>query len=260
MKQTLTIAHKELIDAIRDRRALTSFLMYSWMGPAVILLVSAALKGKPSGDPRLVLTGMISVFALVSAFTGGMAVAMDVLAGERERRSLLPLLINPVSRGQILAGKWLAVCVFAVAGVLANAAGFALVCSLAGIRLASSLPGFVGVMVFGLVPLAAFAAALELAISTMCRTVKEAHNYLSMLMFLPMGVGMFLVFYPAAGATSFHFLPVLGQQWALEHWLRGGEIHAWQALLVGLVTVICAGCVLIEAANRLQRDEVVYGE
>jgi sodium transport system permease protein len=252
----LIVARKELVDAVRDRRSLLSFLLYALMGPAVILLVSAGLRG----DTKTVLAGMISVFALVSAFTGGMAVAMDVLAGERERRSLLPLLVNPVSRREVLAGKWLAVSLFATAGVLANAAGFALVGALAGIKLGGSLFGLLLLLACGLIPLALFAAALELAISTLCRSLKEAHNYMSMLMFLPMGVGMFLVFYPRAAAAWLRFLPVIGQQWQLDLWVRGGTVNVHQALLTGLATAVCAPLVLVEAARRLQRDEVVYGD
>ena len=45
---------------------------------------------------------------------GGMALAIDTTAGERERQSLEPLLANPVPRGQILAGKLGATTAFAV--------------------------------------------------------------------------------------------------------------------------------------------------
>ena len=47
-----------------------------------------------------------------------------------------------------------------------------------------------------LIPLVLFAAALELLISTWCRNIKEAHTYLSLVIFLPMGIGMFLIFFP----------------------------------------------------------------
>src|ERR1039458_3641612 len=49
---------------------------------------------------------MMSVFTLVAAFVGGMNVAMDTVAGERERQSLLPLLMNRVRRREIVVGKW----------------------------------------------------------------------------------------------------------------------------------------------------------
>ena len=66
------------------------------MGPVVILLVAQSPAAAKGGAPLLL--SMMSVFALVSAFTGGMYLALDATAGERERGSLVPLLLNPVSR------------------------------------------------------------------------------------------------------------------------------------------------------------------
>jgi sodium transport system permease protein len=44
---------------------------------------------------------------------GGMPLALDATAGERERQSLEPLLATPATAGEIVAGKWLAVAAFA---------------------------------------------------------------------------------------------------------------------------------------------------
>ena len=54
------------------------------------------------------LLSMIPLFLLVAAFAGSMNVAIDATAGERERQSLEPLLLNPVPRLALAAGKWLA--------------------------------------------------------------------------------------------------------------------------------------------------------
>ena len=61
------------------------------------------------------------IFVLLAAFIGGMSVAADVTAGERERGSLESLLLHPVSRLAIAGGKWLAVSAVAVATVDAGA-------------------------------------------------------------------------------------------------------------------------------------------
>jgi sodium transport system permease protein len=138
-----------------------------------------------------------SVFLLVAAFTGGMNVAMDTMAGERERRSLLPLLLTPTTRLTVVIGKWLAVSVFSVLGVMVTLLAFAALFYARGIATPwLSKAGLICWVVLGLVPLAFLAAALEVAISTACRTTKEAHTYLSLLIFLPMVVSMYLVFLP----------------------------------------------------------------
>jgi ABC-type Na+ efflux pump permease subunit len=142
-----------------------------------------------------VLIGMMSVFTLVAAFVGGMNVAMDTVAGERERRSLLPLLMNPVRRREIVLGKWLAVGLFSFAGLILNLAGFAIVFASAGMHPSAGVPRLLLAVTAGILPLALLAASLQLLISTVCRAAKEARTYLSMLVFLPMGLGMFQVFF-----------------------------------------------------------------
>ena len=116
LNQSLVIARKEIVDGLRDIRSVIASLLYALMGPLVVGLVSMAHPaGAKPGSSAGVLVGMMSVFTLVAAFVGGMNVAMDTVAGERERRSLLPLLLNPVRRWNLVLGKWLAVSLFAIA-------------------------------------------------------------------------------------------------------------------------------------------------
>ncbi len=58
---------------------------------------------------------IIPLFLVFAAFMGGMNVAIDAMAGERERGSLEPLLLNPVHRGAVVVGKWLTTVVLACA-------------------------------------------------------------------------------------------------------------------------------------------------
>src|ERR1035438_1979898 len=204
LSPTLVVARKEAIDSLRDTRSVISSLMYALMGPAVVFMVSMA--ARVDG----VLIGMMSVFTLVAAFVGGMNVAMDTVAGERERRSLLPLLMNPVRRREIVLGKWLAVGLFSFADLILNLAGFAIVFASAGMHPSAGVPRLLLAVTAGILPLALLAASLQLLISTVCRAAKEAQTYLSMLVFLPMGLGMFQVFFPAAARGWFAFLPVMG--------------------------------------------------
>jgi sodium transport system permease protein len=251
LNPVLVVARKEAIDNLRDTRAVISSLMYALMGPAVVFMVSIASSAAARLDA--VLIGMMSVFTLVSAFVGGMNVAMDTVAGERERQSLLPLLMNPVRRREIVWGKWLAVGLFAAGGLTLNLAGFALVFAHAGMHLP-----WLGVAA-GMLPLALLAASIQLLISTVCRAAKEAQTYLSMLVFLPMGLGMFQVFFPAAARGWFAYLPVLGQQLQLERWMKGASTPIVPAAVLGAFTAGLALLVLEVAANRLHRDEIVYG-
>ena len=249
-----TIACKELKEALRDRRALLSSGFYCLMGPLVVGMVALAMTTKGEGGASdATLIGMISVFTLVSAFSGGMNIAMDVMAGERERRSLAPLLGNPVGRLDVVLGKWLAVAAFASAGVLLCLLAFEFVYA------PGSAPAVAVMLATGILPLAGLAAAIELALSTVCGSTKEAHTYLSMAVFVPMILGMFAVFFrgPLPGVRA--VLPILGQQLQIEQWLRHETIPMAPAAALCAATSAVTAAILIAAACWLERDDAVYG-
>lgn len=259
MNPAAVIARKEILDNIRDVRSLLSAFLYAMMGPFVVGLVSLASHSDSKPESTVnVLAGMMSVFVLVSAFVGGMSVAMDTLAGERERRSLVPLLLNPVGRSEVAMGKWLAVSIFAIAGFALNLFVFAIVLKNSGIHLIGNSPRLLLLVTCGLFPLPLLAASIQLLISTVCRSVKEAQTYLSMVVFLPKGLGLFLVFVPAAAQTWFPFLPLVGQQMQLESLLKGSAAPLYQAAMLGCINLAFALLVLWLTANRLHRD-AIYG-
>jgi len=257
LKQSLVIAHKEVIDGLRDARSVISSLLFALMGPLVVGLVSLAPGIKGSSESPIV--GLMSVFTLVSAFSGGMNVAMDTVAGERERRSLLPLLLNPVHRRNIVLGKWLAVSLFSIAGLTLNLLGFSVVFVTSGMHMNAPWPRLLLAMALGVFPLPLLAASIQLLLSTACRAVKEAQTYLSMIVFLPMGIGMFLVFFPAARREWFSFLPLVGQQLHLQSLMDGRDVPLLQSIVLGCATLALAMLVLLVPASGLQRDEIIYG-
>jgi len=257
LNQSIVVARKEITDSLRDIRAVISSFFYAIMGPLVVGLVSISTHG--SASEANVLVGMMAVFTLVAAFVGGMNIAMDTVAGERERRSLLPLLLNPIRRVDLMIGKWLAVSLFAAAGLAINLLGFAVVLRGSGMHLAGNWPHLLRVLALGMLPLPLLAASLQLLISTVCRAVKEAQTYLSLIVFLPMSLGMFLVFFPASAREWCRVLPLAGQQLQLESAIKGSEIPLLQTLVLGCLTVALAFVILRVAGNRLQRDEIIYG-
>jgi sodium transport system permease protein len=253
MKQAWVIARKEIRDHIRDRRSLASSAFMALMGPAVVLLVSLSDRLR-SGDSAAVVVSMLSVFALVSSFTGGIDVAMDSTAGERERQTLLPLLLNPVRPIDVLVGKWLAVTAFALGTLAVNAVATVIV-------LASATPAVLAAraaplavwMALGLVPLAALGAAVNLLVAARCSTTKEAHTALRMVAFVPMAVGMFLVFFPAWIASAW-FVPIVGQQ--ILAGVRD-SVPLLRASVLAAVTLAAIVPVLLGVTRLASRDDVL---
>lgn len=255
MRLSLVVAAKELRDHARDVRSLLSSALLTLMGPGVVLMVSLSDRA-PGKDNAAVLLGMLSVFALVSSFAGAIDIAMDAAAGERERRSLLPLLLNPIPGSQVVAGKWIAVATFGLAAVALNSVGMIAVLAWAApVALALRFAQIAAWIAFGLVPLAFLGAALNLLVAVLCRTTKEAHTALRYLAFAPMMVGMFLVFFPGAVSRMWFVLPIAGQQALIG--LRPQPVPVAQAATLALITLAAAVPVLAVAARVLSRDEIV---
>ena len=265
LNQPLVIARKELVDHFRDSRSVASSALQALMGPAIILLVLLArgqsASAAPSGQPWPI---MAAVFSLMATFTGAMAVSTDMIAGERERRSLLPLLVNARSRGHVIVGKWLAASMFAAGGLLISALAFGAVFLMWQMPLAPA----VSLLSMGpaLFALALFATALEILVSTLCRNTKEANTYLSMLVFGTMAVAMWLAFRPHAAESWWQVVPLVGHQRLLEIGFVGGGstfVHAVvvavQSALLTTITVALTVLVLIATCRLFRRDEAVYG-
>jgi len=88
-----------------------------------VLTISQENIGKAAG-PAVILLTMIPPFLIFTLFTGGVHVALDSTSGERERGSFEPLLMNPVTRNQVLTGKLGATIVFTLLAVAVQAVAF----------------------------------------------------------------------------------------------------------------------------------------
>lgn len=259
-RPAMVIARKEILDHTREARSMLASVMHLLMGPLLVLMVSFSGIARSDKKGAMVLAGMMSIFTLVAAFVGGMNIGMDVVAGERERRSLLPLLLNPVSRATVILGKWIATSVFSLGGLAITVLAFACVSKVA----APSNPlltnsALVCWGVLGLLPLGLLAAALQVAISTGCRTAKEAQTYLSLLIFIPMGIAMFLLFFPRQLGGWLAFIPIAGQQAMAQTGMNNGQWSIPQALVLALVTTMLAVAAVVATGRMLAQDRAVYG-
>jgi sodium transport system permease protein len=258
LTQALIIARKELVDHWRDRRAMGSSLLYALMGPAVVLLALVA-RGDGNGPWNV----MAAVFALMAAFTGAMGPATDMIAGERERRTLLPLIVSTPSRSQVIVGKWMAASLFGVLGLLTNVLGFV---GVFWIYSGPPSPAAWLLVVPALLSFALFTGAVETLVSALCRSLKEANTYLSMLMFLTMALAMWMAFRPDVASSWTNVMPVAGQQHLLELAFGGktpSSLHiaiiTIQSSLLALATIATTIVALALTLVVFAREEAAYG-
>jgi sodium transport system permease protein len=209
------------------------------------------------------LFGMIPMFVLLGAFLGGMYVATDSTAGERERGSLEPLLINPVPRRQLVYGKWLAAVVFSSATIILTLVGSLVALSHVpteelGIKLELSALEVTGV-VLATLPVALFASAVQMLVATFARSFKEAQTYLSLMIMGPMLPGALLTVIPVNSAPWMFAVPVFGQQILHMDVLKGEPLSIMSYLLAALSATVMAMVCVRGRAKLFQRERIIFG-
>jgi sodium transport system permease protein len=254
MRVSAIVARKEIRDHLRDTRSLVSTISYALMGPAAIALVSNL---RPGTKGAVVLLSMASVFTLVSACAGGMNIALDATAGERERRSLIPLLLTPPARRDIVVGKWIAASVFGLASLAITALGSVLVflTAVESTLLIASVPVALAWLSMGLGPLVLLGSACHLLIAVSSASTKEAHTWMSSAVFVPMFAGLGLVFAPGVAGAWWPLLPLAGQQVWISRTIDGQTVPVMSAALLCIVTMSAALLPLWLAHRALDRDD-----
>ena len=217
-----------------------------------------------SSQQRLAMQlSILPLLLVIAALTGSMQLAIDSTAGERERGSLEPLLLNPVPRGALAAGKWLASSLFGCGAVL-----FSMVLTVSvmrrvpwqdlGIRFRVTDGELMSLLVL-ILPLALFLSATVMFASTFARSFKEAQTYIGMLMLLPMLPGLVSTVYPLSGRPWTAPIPVLGQYALAADILGGKPPGALFYLLAGASVIACALVLVSLTARMLGREAIVFG-
>ncbi len=209
------------------------------------------------------LLNMVPLFLMLAALVGGMNLAIDTTAGERERGSLEPLLLNPVSRVELVLGKWLATVCMSVAIALVTLLGFALTIGLLpledlGMKIAFGLPECVTVLA-AVLPLTLFGSSLQMLIATFARTFKEAQTYLSLLNLLPMVPSMFLMINPSDRQWWMLPLPTVAQVTTVVDVMRGEHIPVWHLAVIGGSSLLYSSICVALLVRLLGQERIVFG-
>lgn len=191
----------------------------------------------------------LPVFLVLAAFVTGMNLAIDATAGERERRSLEALLVSPAPRSVLATGKWIVAAAVALGGVVLTLAAARAVLHADRIRALDvpvDLPWpTLAAMLLVLAPLALAVPAVQMLISTYCRSYKEGQTYLSLLLFVPMIPGFLFAFDAVAVEAWMAWTPLLAQQLAVAALLEGASIAGLPALGAAAATLAAGGLALL---------------
>jgi len=206
------------------------------------------------------ITGMLPFFVLMAVLTGALNAALDTTAGERERGSLEPLLMNPAERWALVFGKWGAV---ASVGML-----------IAVLSCFSFLPGqwllrsdtLAAMFQYGLreallflvvlLPFAAAASALLMAVAIRCRTFKEAQASTTVVMLVASLLPLINVFSLGSESPWYLWVPALAQNLLMTRVLKGEAFGVDQVAAPLLVCALIAAVSVWFVARALRSAAV----
>jgi sodium transport system permease protein len=227
------------------------------------LRIETADLATPQQSGALVLF-LVAYYGLFASVMGGMAVALDTTAGERERQSLEPLLMTPARPAEIVIGKWLAVCAFDALVVTLTLTGFYLTLAFAPLP-PVGVPFLFGAREFGrfllvLVPMILMLPAILLYVGSRARAYKEAQANVSVLLFAVSLIPLVQLFMQRKEPDWLMLVPVSAQYSLLNTSLRGEAPALSQLALSWLAPAALIVIALVAVGRRLARESLLGGK
>ncbi|MEE8339443.1 MAG: ABC transporter permease [Xanthomonadales bacterium] len=199
---------------------------------------------------------------MITAFTGATHLAMDTTAGEKERKSLEPLLINPVPRWQIMTGKMLTTTVFAMASLALTLVSFRIVLPLMpvgafGMDLTLGLATLLRILLV-VSPVAILAAALLTLLASFAKSYREAQSYMGLVILIPMVPSLIFMANPVRAESWMMNVPLFSQNMLIGEIIRDQSVPlAWYAMSIASTLVIGLALAVI-AAGIYNRPKLLF--
>jgi sodium transport system permease protein len=273
LRRFLSDYREKEIGARLTQRGLSS----SFIRPFEMKSENVVAREKVTGNA---IGGLIPYLFLILAFTGAMYPAMDLTAGEKERGTLETLLCSPLSRIDLVLGKFFMVLTASLSTVVfsllsmggtafvgamllssGGSSGGALAVAKSGASRLPSLPsldpaGMLGVVAMVL-PIAVLFSALLLAISLFAKSFKEAQSYVSPLIIvivMPAVIGML----PGVELNArLALVPILNVSLVSKELVSGVWHWNYIALIFASSCIYAAGA-LAAAVWMFNRESVIF--
>jgi len=205
---------------------------------------------------------MLPYVLMITAFTGGMHLAIDSTAGEKERKSLEPLLINPVPRWQVMLGKMSATATYAFASLFLTLLAFRFAFPLLptgalGVDLHLSAHALGGILLI-VAPVVVLAAAMLTTLAALAKSLREAQSYMGLVFMIPMIPSLIFMVNPMKPETWMMAIPMFSQNMLIGEFVRGESVSlSWLILSIG--STLLVGLVFAAfAANLFNRPRIVF--
>ena len=215
----------------------------------------------PSGRSAILL-GMMSYFFIFALLMGGMYLAIDTTAGERERGSLEPLLSLPVTRDQLMLGKIAATCIFMAVSLLLSLCSFFVALKFMPLEQLGMTPNFgpdvVVAAFFVLAPFILLGASLMTLVASFTKSYKEAQTWLSIVLVAPTLPILIVSILTLRPQLEFMFVPSLSQHLLLVDMIKNEPVNLLH-VAISVTSTLAFGALLTWVCARLYRREGLLG-
>ena len=258
-------------DARRVRTALYSYsqqiasirLVARGVSPSVLrpLNIDEVDVSTPSGRSAILL-GMMSYFFIFALLMGGMYLAIDTTAGERERGSLEPILSLPVTRDRLMLGKIAATCVFMAMSLLLSLCSFFVALKFMPLEQLGMTPNFgpdvLVIAFFVLAPFILLGASLMTLVASFTKSYKEAQTWLSVVLIAPTLPILIVSILTLRPQLEFMFVPSLSQHLLLVGLIKNEPVNILH-VAISVASTLTFGALLTLVCARLYRREGLLG-
>ncbi len=265
-------ALSEYRDQVASRRLAAKGLPQTLIKPFEISTQNVAPPEKVGGNA---IGGIIPYMFILFCFTGALYPAIDLTAGEKERGTMETILSSPVSRIDLVLGKFLMVLTSALTTVVCSLLSLGVSFAFGGMLFASNFRGpsgpgaaanaipviidplgLLGVAVL-MLPLACFFAALLMAISLAAKSTKEAQSIATPLVMVIVIPAMFALLPGVELNLKLSLVPILNLALACKEMLSG--VWHWHYLvLIFFSSCAYAAAALAFCVRQFNREDVLF--
>jgi len=200
----------------------------------------------------------LTAFLVMFLLTGGSVVALDIVAGEKERGSLETLLTTAARHGEIVAAKQLTIVLVAILITVIHIANILAYVTFRIIKMPEDFvikapPGTVVTLFLLFIPMAAFISSILLMLSAYAKTYKEAQLYFFPVYLVNLTISFAAVLPGVSLRSAIVIVPLANVSVAVREILVGK--FDWPMIGLTFVAMAAAAVWTVRASARMLSQE-----
>ncbi|MBO7387220.1 MAG: ABC transporter permease [Lachnospiraceae bacterium] len=210
---------------------------------------------------------MLPYMVIMLLFAGVMSIGVDAIAGEKERGTLASMLISPVKRGEIAAGKLISMAILSSISAIVTTASMVAAFSFMGSDSTLSGIGFGGVsfsalqiieLLLIMLGLVLFYVSLVALVAVYSGNTKTASSAISPIYLVIIALGMVTMFRTGNSTPTYLYaVPVYGNALAVGD-VCSGELTLVNFLVTFIGTVGLAGILTVLVTKAFNNEKLMF--